>query len=223
MCEPVERVRVPRQAKDTEVVLAEFEKRLRRLEALAEVNGGPSDHRHSISSILSPTETKRELESLRGDSILGTPAISRRHDISDLRHGAGDGGRNSDEHDHDCDGELIEDTLGRPRYDLGSAARPVYHGELSMFDDSGMRPTAPTSPRFDSSSPTTWTEERLRAAARLRHRYATAEEAEGWMDTYFAWSSPVYSVVHRPLFIREDEAQWKLTSRRHGTGRPLLL
>lgn len=56
--------------------------------------------------------------------------------------------------------------------------------------------------QYEGTSPQSWTEDQLRAAARLRHRYADADEGEAWMDAYFSWASPVYSVVHRPLFIR---------------------
>ncbi|BEI92382.1 uncharacterized protein CcaverHIS019_0500100 [Cutaneotrichosporon cavernicola] len=100
-----------------------------------------------------------------------------------------------------------EDELGRPQYDLGSAARPVYHGELSMFDEPDQRGSldapASSSPLFEGGSPQSWTEDQLRAAARLRHRYAKAEEGEVWVDAYFSWASPVYAVVHRPIFIRD--------------------
>lgn len=71
-----------------------------------------------------------------------------------------------------------------------------------MFDDSGFRPSAATTPSEAVNAFETWNEERLSAAAKLRHRYATPEEGEEWMTAYFCWASPVYSVVHRPVFIR---------------------
>jgi len=213
VCEPVERVRVPRQNKDTEAILADFEKRLRRLESLAD---GPGLGGPSFDPISSPAVAKREI---RNGSLGETPASTGgRIELEDPRRGStgtvtigthAPADEIPDVHIQgpsegpEGDDKQVDDTLGRPRYDLGSAARPEYHGELSMFDDSGTRPTAPASPRFDSTSPTSWTEERLRAAARLRHRYATADEAEQWLDSYFSWASPVYAVVHRPIFIRK--------------------
>jgi hypothetical protein len=168
-------------------------------------------HSHSVvfesDPILSPEEAKRELYTSRVRDEPLPNAMARPGQAQTP------GGEGEEVH--------MDATLGRPRYDLGSAARPEYHGELSMFDDSGTRPTAPASPRF-STSPDTWTEERLRAAARLRHRYATADEAEQWLDSYFTWASPVYAVVHRPIFIRKSVSLFLLTPRRHGPRRPVL-
>jgi hypothetical protein len=220
-------VRVPRQNKDTEAVLIDFEKRIKRLESMAESNGNIPDDSIGGSVLehqFSPRDAKREIrggatssaagehrhseEEHRRGSV-GTVTVGTRAPANDAIAQPNGRGNSSEGNDGD-DAHSVEDTLGKPRYVLGSAARPEYHGELSMFDDSGTRPTAPASPRFDSTSPTNWTEERLRAAARLRHRYATADEAEQWLDAYFSWASPVYAVVHRPIFIRAYRASLRL-------------
>ncbi|KAL1409006.1 hypothetical protein Q8F55_005830 [Vanrija albida] len=93
-----------------------------------------------------------------------------------------------------------DEPLSGPRYDLGPPARPVYHGEVSMFDDSETRPRE--SPRLEPAG-RDWTPDRLKAAARLRHRYAPPEDGETWVDSYFCWASTQDYVVHRPLFRRD--------------------
>lgn len=96
-----------------------------------------------------------------------------------------------------------EAALDEPRYDLGSTSRPVYTGETSMFDDRP-RPSNLPSPVGARNTHDPITEDRLRAFARLRHKYVSADEGEALLDAYFSWASPIYAVVHRPLFIRQS-------------------
>lgn len=52
-------------------------------------------------------------------------------------------------------------------------------------------------------------EERLRVARRARHRYATPEEGEAYMEAHFCWASQTYGVVSRPLLLRESHVPSK--------------
>lgn len=118
-------------------------------------------------------------------------------------------------HHHNAQHAQQPTTLGSPRYDVGSAARPVYHGEISMFDEGAEREERggwgrSPSPEVvrerghrASGVEQEWSDESLRAAARLRHRYASPEDGENWVESYFCWASAVDGVVHRPSFIRE--------------------
>ncbi|KAL1407809.1 hypothetical protein Q8F55_007244 [Vanrija albida] len=98
-----------------------------------------------------------------------------------------------------------EPQLGSPRYDVGSAAHPVYHGEISMFDEGAeaRAASASASPEVRRPDEGEWSDETLRAAARLKHRYASAHDGENWVESYFCWASSVDGVVHRPSFIRD--------------------
>ncbi|WOO84331.1 putative transcriptional regulatory protein [Vanrija pseudolonga] len=182
VCEQVERTRPPKKRMDDETaaMMAGFEQRLRRLEAMANVASGSSSAPQAV-----------------GSSSVGNPGFNNNNNNvgtkSRSRSASPTPGTHESEH-----------VLPRPRYDLGSASRPVYHGELSMFDDSGTRPrqSRAGSP-LGVAGGQTWTEDRLRAAARLRHRYASVEDGEAWMDAYFAWVSCADGIVHRPIFLRD--------------------
>jgi hypothetical protein len=80
----------------------------------------------------------------------------------------------------------------------------MYQGELSMFEDPLHRPSRATSPVAVPANES-WTEERLLMASRHQHTLASAEEGEAWTTAYFSWASPVYSVVHRPVFISRSK------------------
>jgi hypothetical protein len=125
------------------------------------------------------------------------------------------GGRDYDyEHEYEYEGQMAP-----PRFQLDGNDHPVYHGETSMYEDgrrSAMametKTTMTTMPVAMTSSPhgmsgteaaTEWSEVDLRRMTRMRHKYASAEEGESWMDAYFCWASPTYAVVNRQVFLRE--------------------
>jgi len=95
-----------------------------------------------------------------------------------------------------------DEIIAPPRFQLGGQEHPVYHGETSMHEDiaSPSKRVKASTAGLDVSS---WTTDDLRALTRLRHRYATAEEGEAWMDAYFGWASVTYAIVNRHIFLRE--------------------
>lgn len=113
--------------------------------------------------------------------------------------------------------------LEHPRYSLGPVGQASYHGETSLFDDftgnAGTTRDTPNHPPLSihphrSFSPFAMLqkgqeeeemaqEDRMRLARRARHRYATPEEGEAYMDAHFCWASQTYGVVSRPLLLRE--------------------
>lgn len=191
VCEQVPSKRAKKPREFDPAIIDDFERRLQRLESLAHIpRSPPPPHGYSPSPASGPAPLPPDFEppgsSLRGASALPDLNLPTQFEGS---------GSNS------ASGGEVE--LGRPQYHLGTAKRPVYHGELSMFEDPDGRPSAAASPTHEEASPQVWSEERLRAAARLRHRYADPDDGEAWLDAYFSWASPVYAVVHRPTFLRE--------------------
>ena len=119
----------------------------------------------------------------------------------------------------------LDEAMDPPRFQLGGDDHPVYHGETSMHDDvtdaSFATKGASTNRSVDVSS---WKEEDLRALTRLRHKFASADEGEMWMDACFCWTSPTYAVVNRAVFLRkpgrsgcaagtDPQATWRSTGR----------
>lgn len=100
------------------------------------------------------------------------------------------------------DAVVEDEIIAPPRFQLGGQDHPVYHGETSMHEDiaSPSKRVKVSTAGLDVSS---WTTDDLRALTRLRHRYATAEEGEAWMDAYFNWASVTYAIVNRHIFLRE--------------------
>lgn len=45
-------------------------------------------------------------------------------------------------------------------------------------------------------------EDRMRSARRARHRYATPEEGEAYIQAHFCWASQTYGVISHPLLLR---------------------
>jgi hypothetical protein len=109
--------------------------------------------------------------------------------------------------DKDETGILVT-PLDAPRYAFRSAsAQPVYHGETSMHDHMDARSAsgATISPpeAMDTATAKSLPPQRLADLAKLRHKYASVEEGEVYLDAYFRWASPVYAVIHRPVFMRD--------------------
>lgn len=206
MCEQVPSKRAKKPREFDPAIIDDFERRLQRLETLAHIpvsrSPGPGPGAYSPSPVSGPGPLPPEFEPPEfeppGSSLRGASALPELGTLP----GAGAGPSFEGSGSNSAAGDVPE--LGRPQYHLGSAKRPVYHGELSMFEDPDGRPSAAASPTHEEASPQVWSEERLRAAARLRHRYADPDDGEAWLDAYFSWASPVYAVVHRPTFLSES-------------------
>lgn len=101
-----------------------------------------------------------------------------------------------------------EEEMEPPRFKLGGSDLTVFHGETSMHDDA-TDPSPKASNHPDSGGPSgpqldaAWTPEDIRALTRLRHKYASAEEGEAFIDAYFCWASPSIAVVNRSIFLRD--------------------
>lgn len=99
-----------------------------------------------------------------------------------------------------------EEEMEPPRFKLGGSDLTVFHGETSMHDDA-TDPSPKASNHPDSGGPpqidAAWTPEDIRALTRLRHKYATADEGEAFIDAYFCWASPSIAVVNRSIFLRD--------------------
>ncbi|BEI92243.1 uncharacterized protein CcaverHIS019_0410630 [Cutaneotrichosporon cavernicola] len=142
---------------------------------------------------------ERRLQRIEEALRLSPPRRVRRSSVKSDGEGEGDG--------EGDDGSSSEEELEPPRFTLGAAELPVYHGETSMHEDAVIDP----SPKTSSSAPTNkpsvdasqWTHEDIRALTRLRHKYAAADEGEALMDAYFTWASPSTAVVNRRLFLRD--------------------
>lgn len=213
VCEQVPSKRAKKPREFDPAVIDDFERRLRRLESLAHIPRSPGMSAspppmlpHDFEPPGSAIQPTAELPGVPAGSLSGVSGITSLPSMREFEaSGSGSGNMNG--------GQCPDAELGRPQYHLGSTKRPVYHGELSMFEDQG--PSAAASPTHENMSPQVWGEERLRAAARLRHRYADPEDGEAWIDAYFCWASPVYAVVHRPTFLSEP------TPRRRDAATPL--
>lgn len=102
--------------------------------------------------------------------------------------------------------------MAPPRFQLEGKDYPVYHGETSMHEDGHGRssinhssvPASMPTGTINGMGALTWSEEDLRRMTRLRHKYASPEEGEAYMDAYFCWASPTYAVVNRGIFLRES-------------------
>lgn len=106
------------------------------------------------------------------------------------------------------DNSESEEEMEPPRFKLGGSDLTVFHGETSMHDDAtDPSPKAsnhpdsggPSGPQFDAA----WTPEDIRALTRLRHKYASPDEGEAFIDAYFCWASPSIAVVNRSIFLRD--------------------
>jgi len=96
-----------------------------------------------------------------------------------------------------------EDEIAPPRFQLGGSDHPVYHGETSMHEDiaSPSKLVGPSPLTLDVSG---WSDQNLRELTKLRHKYASPEEGEAWMNAYFTWASVTYAVVNRSIFLRKS-------------------
>jgi len=115
-----------------------------------------------------------------------------------------------------------EDEIAPPRFQLGGSEHPVYHGETSMHEDiaSPSKLVDPSPSIMDVSG---WSDQNIRELTKLRHKYATAEEGEAWMNAYFTWASVTYAVVNRSIFLRKLPPSGRAYRRGHGIGRPIFL
>jgi hypothetical protein len=89
-----------------------------------------------------------------------------------------------------------------PRFKLGGHDLTEFHGETSMHDDGKQSITDP-SPPVQHPSVDGWSPAEMRNLRRLRHKYATPDEGEAYIDAYFFWASTTTGVVNRAIFLRE--------------------
>jgi len=108
----------------------------------------------------------------------------------------------------DDDEEMVPNNLGAgrmepPRFKLGGNDFNEYHGETSMHDDGQQSITDP-SPPVHQPSIEGWSQAEMRDLRRMRHKYATPDEGENYIEAYFVWASTVTAVVNKQIFLRKQ-------------------